>query len=81
MLAPSAWGAGLITEILTHIVDRALHEAGVWRIGGACDIQNPASARVMEKAGLMDEGVLLRWSVHPNMADEPRDCLSYAAVR
>jgi hypothetical protein len=35
----------------------------------------------MEKAGLGREGLLRRWSVHPNLGDEPRDCLSFARVR
>jgi hypothetical protein len=35
----------------------------------------------MQKAGLIREGVLRRWMVHPNLGDEPRDCLSYARVR
>lgn len=81
VLARSCWGNGLMTEILTHVVDWALREPGVWRIGGVCDIDNPASARVMEKAGLLREGILRRWSLLPNIADEPRDCWSYAAVR
>jgi RimJ/RimL family protein N-acetyltransferase len=35
----------------------------------------------MEKAGLTREGVLRRWSVHPNISDEPRDCFSYSRIR
>ena len=27
------------------------------------------------------EGTLRRWIVHPNLSDEPRDCLCYAATR
>jgi RimJ/RimL family protein N-acetyltransferase len=46
-----------------------------------CDVDNIASARVMEKAGLTLEGRLRRWLVHPNISDEPRDCLGYARVR
>lgn len=42
---------------------------------------NIASARVMEKAGLTSEGVFHRWLVHPNIGDEPRDCIGYARVR
>ncbi len=35
----------------------------------------------MEKAGMTFEGVLRRYSVHPNRSPEPRDVLLYAKVR
>jgi len=44
-------------------------------------VENLASARVLEKAGMHREGMLRRWSVHPNVSPEPRDCLCYAIVR
>lgn len=81
VLARTWWGQGLMTEALTEIVSWALCQDSIWRIGDVCDVDNAASARVMEKAGLVREGVLRRWIVHPNISDEPRDCLSYARVR
>lgn len=39
------------------------------------------SARVMEKAGLVREGILRRWLIHPNISGYPRDCYSYAVAR
>jgi ribosomal-protein-alanine N-acetyltransferase len=58
-----------------------LGQESVFRIGAVCDVENIGSARVMEKAGLVREGLMRRWLVHPNIADEPRDCFSYAMVR
>jgi [ribosomal protein S5]-alanine N-acetyltransferase len=81
VLTRPSWGAGIMTEVLTHIVDWALRQPGIWRIGDVCDVENPASARVMEKAGLHREGVLRRWGVFPNLGNEPRDCISYAKFR
>jgi [ribosomal protein S5]-alanine N-acetyltransferase len=75
VLTRSSWGQGIMTEVLTHIVDWALRQPGIWRIGDVCDVENPASARVMEKAGLQREGVF------PNRGHEPRDCINYAKVR
>jgi RimJ/RimL family protein N-acetyltransferase len=49
--------------------------------GAGCDAENFASASVMEKAGLVKEGILRRWIIHPNVSSEPRDWLSYAKVR
>jgi RimJ/RimL family protein N-acetyltransferase len=81
VLARAAWGHGLMTEALTAAADWALAQPTIWRIGDVCDIENHASARVMAKAGLTCEGILRRWTMHPNISDEPRDCLSYAKVR
>jgi RimJ/RimL family protein N-acetyltransferase len=81
VLARAAWGQGLMTEVLTEVVRWALEQPDIWRIGDVCDVENPASARVMEKAGLVQEGVLRRWAIHPNVSDEPRDCFSYAKTR
>jgi RimJ/RimL family protein N-acetyltransferase len=81
VLAQSSWGQGLMTEALTEVVCWALSQPDIWRIGDVCDVENHASARVMEKAGLTCEGVARRWIMHPNVSDEPRDCFSYAKVK
>ncbi len=81
VLAPAWWGQGLMTETLAEVVRWALCQDAIWRIGAVCDLENMASARVMEKAGLTKEGILRRWSMHPNISDLPRDCFSYARVR
>ena len=81
VLARQWWGRGLMTEALTAVVEWALAQPDIFRVSGCCDIDNVASARVMEKAGLLREGLLRRWLVHPNMSDQPRDCVLYARVR
>lgn len=81
VLARAFWGQGLMTEVLTEVVGWALRQPSIWRVGDVCDVENLASARVMEKAGLEREGVLRRWCVHPNLGEAPRDCYSYAKVR
>jgi RimJ/RimL family protein N-acetyltransferase len=75
------WGQGLMTEALTEIAYWALRQERVFRIGAVCDVANAGSARVMEKAGLVREGLARRLMIHPNVSDEPRDCYSYARVR
>jgi RimJ/RimL family protein N-acetyltransferase len=70
-----------MSEALSEVVTWSLRQDGVWRVGAACDVENPASARVMEKAGLAREGVLRRWLVAPNLGPEPRDRFSYALTR
>jgi len=70
-----------MTEALTEVTLWAMLQNDIWRIGAGCDVENLASARVMEKAGLAREGILRRWIIHPNISSEPRDWLSYARVR
>ena len=75
------WGGGLMTEALQEVVAWALRQPAIFRIGASCDVDNIASARVMEKAGLLREGLLRRWLIHPNVGPEPRDCFAYACSR
>ena len=81
VLARAEWGKGLMTEALAEAARWALGQSDVWRFGGVCDVENGASARVMEKVGLSREGILRRWAMHPNVSAAPRDCFSYAVVR
>lgn len=81
VLAQPSWGRGYMTEALTTLVDWALAQPQVWRAAAFCDIDNQASARVMEKAGMSFEGVLRRYSLHPAIATEPRDCRMFAKVK
>jgi RimJ/RimL family protein N-acetyltransferase len=81
VLARPCWGRSLMTEALAEVVSWAMRHNAIWRIGDVCDLENLASARVMEKAGLNREGILRRWIIHPNVSTEPRDCFSYAKVK
>lgn len=81
VLARPWWGRGLMTEALSRVVNWSLCQEGIWRVEAGCDVENVASARVMEKAGLVREGILRRWLVLPNLGPEPRDCFSYARIR
>jgi ribosomal-protein-alanine N-acetyltransferase len=80
-LARDAWGQGFASEAAWALVDWALRQPGLYRVWAVCDVDNPASGRVLEKAGMVREGLLRRWSMHPNVSDEPRDCWCYARVR
>jgi RimJ/RimL family protein N-acetyltransferase len=81
VLARRWWRQGLMTEVLTEVTGWAMRQRSVYRIGAVCDVDNVGSARVLEKAGFVREGLLRRWLLHPNISDEPRDCYSYARVR
>ena len=81
VLGRAYWGRGLMTEAVRYVAAWALAQPAVFRVWAFCDASHPASARVLEKADFMREGVLRRWHVCPTIGPEPRDCLVYAKVR
>jgi [ribosomal protein S5]-alanine N-acetyltransferase len=81
VLARSHWGHGYMTEAVRAVIDWASKQPEIYRVWAVCDIDNRASARVMEKAGMILEGVLRRWSIHPNLSPEPRDSYCYAITK
>ncbi len=78
VLAREYWGRGVVTEALKAVTRWAENQPEIHRIWSVCDVENVASSRVMEKAGLEKEGVLHRWLAHPNAGEAPRDCFCYA---
>jgi ribosomal-protein-alanine N-acetyltransferase len=81
VLAQSRWGQGLMAEAVIAVTQWAFTEPWVSRIWAACDTENHASARALEKAGFTREGLLTRYLVAPNISPEPRDCYSYSRNR
>lgn len=81
VLARRFWGQGYMTEAVRAVADWSLAQPSIYRVWAVCDVENQASARVMEKAGMQREGLLRRWSMHPNVSQEPRDSWCYAKVR
>ena len=79
-LARDAWGRGFATEAARAFVSAAMSHPSIWRAQAFCDLENRASARVLEKIGLALEGVLRRYMVLPNLGDTPRDMFCYAKV-
>lgn len=80
-LAKKFWHRGLAAEALTPLVDWSLAQPEIFRAWAYCDAENPASVRVMEKAGMVREGVLRRWHACPTLGPELRDCVVCAKVR
>jgi RimJ/RimL family protein N-acetyltransferase len=75
------WNRGYMTEAVGALVTWALAQPWVYRVWAVVDVDNRASARVLEKVGMQFEGVLRRWSVHPNVSPVPRDCACYSVVK
>ena len=81
VLARPLWGQGYMTEALRSVLDFAFRLPSIFRVWAVCDVDNRASARVMEKCGLEFEGILRRHTIHPNISPEPRDVRCYARTR
>ena len=80
-IAPEYWGNGYATEMTKSVVEWALQQEDIYRVWATCDVENRASARVLEKAGMQKEGILRRYILHPNISPEPRDSCIYAIVK
>ena len=70
-----------MTEAVRGVIAWALAQPEIYRVAAVCDVENIASARVMEKAGMVREGLLQKYMIHPNISDVPRDCYMYAVVK
>ena len=81
VLARAYWRQGFMTEALNGIIAWALKQKEIHRVWAVCDVDNLASAHVLEKVGMQREGILKRWSVHPNLGAEPRDSYCYAITK
>jgi ribosomal-protein-alanine N-acetyltransferase len=81
VLARQFWGKGIATEALCSLIEWGLGQKSIYRIWALCDVDNVASARVLEKVGMQREGLLRRQMIHPNVSDEPRDCYCYAVTK
>lgn len=75
------WRNGFATEASRAIVDWAFSVPSIWRLFATCDVENRASARVLEKVGLSREAILRCSIIRPNLSGEPRDAFLYARVR
>ncbi len=52
------WGQGLMTEALKGVMNYLFDVVGINRIAACHDVRNIRSGRVMDKAGMMQEGIL-----------------------
>ncbi|HET8839900.1 MAG TPA: GNAT family protein [Ktedonobacteraceae bacterium] len=76
-LDPGSWGCGYATEVADAFLTFGFRELGLHRIWAWCIAENTASAHVLEKVGMQQEGRLRenRW-----MKDRWWDTLLYAIL-
>ena len=76
ILRQEAWGKGYATEACRAMVHIA-RRIGLARIDADCHIDHGASARVLEKSGLLHEGILRAYLQFPNLGGPPADVHLY----
>ncbi|OGO50978.1 MAG: GNAT family N-acetyltransferase [Chloroflexi bacterium RBG_16_68_14] len=77
-LAPECWGRGYATEAARAMVDFGFRELELHRISSWCIADNVASARVLERLGLRQEG---RLRENEYFKDRWWDTLLYGLLR
>lgn len=75
------WGRGYATEAAAVVVSWATRERSISRIWATCDTENHRSARVLEKMGLVREGLAPVGTIRPNISETPRDSFVYVKER
>ena len=60
LINPESWGKGIATNAVKQLLQLGFSEMGLHRIWATCLPENPASARVLEKAGMRKEGFLVK---------------------
>ena len=82
VLARPAWGKGYATEAARAVFDWLVSLPQVQRIQATCDVDNTASARVLQKLGMTQAGLLPKQIRRPNLPGAPvRDAIVYSWVR
>jgi len=81
VIARPDWGKGYATEAAQVVVHWAIEQPSIYRVWAVCDVENPSSARVLEKVGMDKEGILRRFLVHPTISEVPRDVWCYSIIR
>lgn len=77
-LGEAYWGRGIATTAVRSLAQRALDETDLYRLFANVFSSNPASMRVLEKAGFQREGILRRAVVKEGVL---LDTVVYALTR
>ena len=77
-ISSEQWGKGLVPEATRAIMKWAFPTYGLNKVCARCDVRNERSWRVMEKLGMVREGLLRS---HETWRGEPRDILCYGVLR
>ncbi len=74
ILSPTHWGQGYATEVCCKLMAVVRTLPGVYRVSTFVDTDNKASARVLQKSGMVEEAKLEKWFKFVNQDSLPKDC-------
>jgi [ribosomal protein S5]-alanine N-acetyltransferase len=80
VLDKRVWGRGFATSALRQLVVALEATSTLSRIWATCALDNPASARVLEKTGFVREAILKNWVTYPAQGGSAFDNYSYVRV-
>jgi RimJ/RimL family protein N-acetyltransferase len=81
VIARPDWSKGYAAEAVQSVVNWAIEQPGIFCVWALCDIDNDASAWVLEMVRMRREGVLRRFILHPTLSKEPRDIFCFALIK
>jgi ribosomal-protein-alanine N-acetyltransferase len=81
VIARSHQRKGYATEATRAVVKWSFQQPTIYRVNASTDVDNIASQRVLEKVGMVREGLLRKYIIHPNLSDIPRDSYIYAITK
>lgn len=80
-IASNFRGNGYATEALKKVIEYLIFEVGFFRIEAVHNMNNEASGKVMQKAGMKYEGTLRGRAISLNEDGNPDDLKMYAIIK
>lgn len=77
VITPTKWGQGYATEVVRAMMGVLKEQQNVFRIGTFVDSENVASQKVLRRAGLVPEAILVKWYRFVNQGSQPKDCILF----
>jgi [ribosomal protein S5]-alanine N-acetyltransferase len=74
------WGRGFASTAVRELLARLEAIPRLSRVWATCALDNPASARVLEKNGFEREAILKKWVVYPAQGEQAFDNYSYVKL-
>ena len=81
IFSPTHWNKGYATESCRKILDLLAPQRTISGITTFVDVDNHASIRVLEKSGMVPEGVFPNWFHFPNQNNVAKDCILFSLPR